>query len=61
MNPVRLRIKRDVLRIIFSSLHLTVRMQAGLSGSLDTDDKGCNCLYMKLCDLILLSMILQLE
>ena len=24
-------------------------------------DKGCNCLYMKLCDLILLSMILQLE
>ena len=24
-------------------------------------DKGRNCLYMKLCDLILLSMILQLE
>ena len=27
----------------------------------DDADKGRNCLYMKLCDLILLSMILQLE
>jgi hypothetical protein len=27
----------------------------------NTGDKGRICLYMKLCDLILLSMILQLE
>ena len=27
----------------------------------DAIDKGRNCLYMKLCNLILLSMILQLE
>jgi hypothetical protein len=39
-------------------LEIGVRVTAISS---DNDDKGRICLYMKLCDLILLSMILQLE
>jgi hypothetical protein len=34
---------------------------SGLTKSVPTVDKGRICLYMKLCNLILLSMILQLE
>ena len=42
---------------------LTSRRLWGLTVGVDENgaDKGRNCLYMKLCDLILLSMILQLE
>ena len=53
--------KRSVIHQNTPCTRMPSAMFLWRSGSITCVDKGCNCLYMKLCNLILLSMILQLE